>query len=36
MSKVNSKLINKIIENIKFDGGTDDPVKIIDFQELQI
>ncbi len=31
MSKVNSKLINKVIENIKFDGGTDDPVKIIDF-----
>lgn len=29
MSKVNSKLINEIINNIKFDGKTEDPMKII-------
>ena len=31
MSKVNSELINKIINNIKFDGRTKDPLKIIDY-----
>ena len=31
LSKVNSKLINEIINNIKFNGNSDDPLKIIDF-----